>query len=49
MKKKNITTDDLAVIVQKGFEEVDKKLEKKFGILESEMKIIRKHQIAHTI
>jgi len=60
MKKKNITTDDLAEMVQKGFKEVDEKLkrgfgevdeklENKFNSLENEMKIIRKHQIAHTI
>ena len=52
MIKKNITINDLAVMVQKGFNESDthfEKIELRMDNLENEMKIIRKHQIAHTI
>jgi len=61
MKNKHITIDDLAVMVKNGFENTATKeqfldlqedvdiLQKRFTNLESEVKIIRKHQIAHTI
>jgi len=54
MAKKDITINDLAVMVQKGFEKTAtveqlEKLENEFTIMQNEMKVIRKHQIIHTI
>lgn len=54
MTKKDITISDLAIMVQKGFEKTAtveqlEKLENEFTIMQNEMKIIRKHQIMHTI
>jgi hypothetical protein len=44
MKKKNITIDDLAVMVQKGFEETAKKTEisKRFDVIEDRLDSIEK-------
>lgn len=54
MTKKNITINDLAVMVQKGFDNTATKgqfenLEIRMNNLENEMNIVRKHQITHTI
>ncbi|MEK7664295.1 MAG: hypothetical protein AAB340_02575 [Patescibacteria group bacterium] len=47
MAKKNITIENLAKMIQKGFENTVTK--EQFSVLENEVKVIRKHQIAHTI
>ena len=56
MAKKNITIDDLAKMINKGFQgtaeqidELEVWTKEKLNILENEVKIIRKHQIIHTI
>lgn len=61
MKKKNITIDDLAVMINNGFEKTATKeqfekldlrmikVEVRLDNLEDEVSEIRKHQIAHTI
>ena len=52
MANKKITIEDLAIMVHKGFDGVDKRfdgIDTKISALENEVKIIRKHQIVHTI